>query len=71
MPFLGSTANNDNSEPFLAIASSSAPTVKWIFENSVVEIDQLADPIGFSLSSNYDGRKSLTIVLVLPARTEF
>lgn len=65
------TANNDNFEPFLAIASSSAPTVEWVFENSVVEIDQLADPIGFPFFSNYDGRKSLTILLVLPARTEF
>lgn len=65
------TANNDNFEPFLAIASSSAARVKWIFEKSAVEIDQLADPIGFSFFSNYDGSKSLTIVLVLTARTEF
>lgn len=53
------------------MASSSAPTVKWIFQNSGVEIDQVADPIGFSFFSNYDGNKSLTIVLVLAARAEF
>lgn len=71
MPFVVNTANNDNFEPFLAIAFSSAPAIKWIFENSVMEIDQLADPIGFSFFTNYDGNKSLAIVLVLTERTEF
>lgn len=71
MPFVVNTANNDNFEPFLAIVFSSAPAIKWIFENSVMEIDHLADPIGFSFFTNYDGNKSLAIVLVHAERTEF
>lgn len=45
MSFVVNTASNHNFELFLIITFQSALTLGQIFENGLVEIDQLPDPI--------------------------